>query len=88
MNNALDKYLQALATELRDLPPGQREENLREMRAHLEAITARLVEGGLGEEEATEAALAQLAMWGGCCGRRASSAKALRASSRLRCAAW
>ena len=59
MSNGLDKYLQAVAHELRGLEPEQRESELREMRGHLEAIVARLVEGGLSEEEAVAAACAQ-----------------------------
>ena len=59
MHNALDKYLQTLAHELRALPQAQRDSEVREMRQHLEAIIARLCEGGLSEAEATEAALAQ-----------------------------
>ena len=59
MSNGLNKYLQAVAHELRGLEPEQRESELREMRGHLEAIVARLMEGGLSEEEAVEAACAQ-----------------------------
>lgn len=59
MDSRLDKYLQALAHELRALPQAQRDSEVREMRQHLEAIIARLCEGGLSEAEATEAAIAQ-----------------------------
>lgn len=59
MDNGLDKYLQTLAHELRGLPQARRESELREMRQHLEAIVARLMEGGASEAEATEAAIAQ-----------------------------
>lgn len=59
MDNELDKYLQSLAHELRRLPQERREEELREIRQHLEAIVARLMEGGLSEQEAVEATIAQ-----------------------------
>lgn len=59
MDNRLDRYLQSVAHELRRLPQERREEELRELRQHLEAIVARLVEGGLSEVEAVEAATAQ-----------------------------
>lgn len=59
MHNGLDKYLQAIAHELRKLEPEQRESELREIRAHLEAMIVRLMEGGLSADEATEAAIAQ-----------------------------
>ena len=56
MSRRLDEYLQAVG---RELPESRRESELREMRAHLEAIVARLVEGGASEDEAGEAAMAQ-----------------------------
>lgn len=59
MNKRLDKYLQNLDHELRLLPEDRREEELREIRQHLEAIVARLMDGGISEEEAVEAATAQ-----------------------------
>lgn len=59
MNKRLDSYLQKLDYELRLLPEERRAEELREIRQHLEAIVTRLMEGGLSEEEATEAATAQ-----------------------------
>jgi hypothetical protein len=59
MHNELDKYLHTVAHELRGLEPHQREAELREIRGHLEAIVARLMDGGASEAEATEAAIAQ-----------------------------
>ena len=59
MNKRLDPYLQKLDHELRPLPEDRREEELREIRQHLEAIVTRLMEGGLSEEEAVEAATSQ-----------------------------
>ena len=59
MNKKLDNYLQKLDYELRLLPAERRGEELREIRQHLEAIVARLMEGGISEEEATEAATSQ-----------------------------
>ena len=59
MNEGLPKYLEVLSHELRDLPEQRREEELCEVRQHLEAIVARLMDGGLSETEAVEAATAQ-----------------------------
>lgn len=59
MDKRLSKYLQTVESELRGLPEQQREAELREMRGHLEAIVARLMEGGASEAEAVEAAIAQ-----------------------------
>ncbi len=59
MDSRLEKYLQTVEVELDGLREQQRESELREMRQHLEAIVARLVEGGLSREEAIEAATAQ-----------------------------
>ena len=59
MDKRLENYLQKVETELGALEAEQRASELREMRHHIEAIVARLVEGGLSESEATEAAIAQ-----------------------------
>lgn len=59
MDNGLERYLQSLAHELRCLPQERREEELREIRLHLDAIVARLMEGGLSEAEAVEATISQ-----------------------------
>ena len=59
MNKRLDNYLQKLDHELKLLPEERRMEELREIRQHLEAIVTRLMEGGLSEEEAVEAATSQ-----------------------------
>ncbi len=59
MDKRLETYLQTVESELGEMREARREAELREMRQHLEAIVARLTEGGLSEEEATEAAIAQ-----------------------------
>jgi len=59
MDKKLETYLQTVQSELGEMREARREGELREMRQHLEAIIARLTEGGLSEEEATEAAIAQ-----------------------------
>ena len=59
MDKKLDLYLQTMESELGALEAEQRNSELREMRQHIEAIVARLVEGGLSESEAVEAAIAQ-----------------------------
>ncbi len=59
MDKKLETYLQTVESELGEMRAARREGELREMRQHLEAIVARLTEGGLSQEEATEAAIAQ-----------------------------
>ena len=59
MDKKLDLYLQTLEIELGSLETEQRASELREMRQHIEAIVARLIEGGLSEGEAAEAAIEQ-----------------------------
>ncbi len=59
MDKRLEKYLQTVESELEGLREQQRESELREMRQHLEAIVARLREGGASEDEAVEAAIGQ-----------------------------
>ena len=59
MDKRLESYLHTVETELGGFGAEQRASELREMRQHIEAIVARLVEGGLSESEATEAAIAQ-----------------------------
>ena len=59
MDKKLETYLQTVESELGEMREARREAELREMRQHLEAIIARLTEGGLSREEATEAAIAQ-----------------------------
>lgn len=59
MDKRLETYLQTVESELGEMREARREAELREMRQHLEAIVARLIEGGLSEAEATEAALSQ-----------------------------
>ena len=59
MDKRLETYLQTVESELGEMREARREAELREMRQHIEAIIARLTEGGLSQEEATEAAIAQ-----------------------------
>ncbi len=59
MDKRLETYLQTVESELGEMREARREAELCEMRQHLEAIVARLTEGGLSEEEAVEAAIAQ-----------------------------
>ena len=59
MDSKIETYLQTMESELGALEAEQRDSELREMRQHIEAIVARLVEGGLSQSEAVEAAIAQ-----------------------------
>ncbi len=59
MEKKLETYLQTVESELSEMREARREGEMREMRQHLEAIVTRLTEGGLSQEEATEAAIVQ-----------------------------
>lgn len=59
MHSLLENYLSEVAAHLSPLPPKRREEELREMRAHLENAVIVSREWGHTEEEAARAALAQ-----------------------------
>jgi hypothetical protein len=59
MNNGLDRYLAAVAHEMRGLSEERRAAEMREIEQHLRALISRGVEAGAGEEEASAAALAQ-----------------------------
>lgn len=59
MHSQLEAYLADLEAELSTLPPKARAEELREMRAHLEAAFAANREFGQSEDEATANALEQ-----------------------------
>lgn len=59
MDSRIDKYLQTVESQLRDLSQEQREEEVREMRQHLEALASRLVEGGASEAAAIQSAIEQ-----------------------------
>jgi hypothetical protein len=58
-NRRLDDYITMLARRLQGLSQTQREEELREVRQHLEALVAGHVLRGLSEAEAVDAALRQ-----------------------------
>jgi hypothetical protein len=55
----IDRYIETLGARLRSLSPAQRDEELREVRQHLDALVAGHNARGLSEEEAVEAALRQ-----------------------------
>lgn len=59
MHSLLDTYLADVAARLGALPPRRRDDELREMRAHLEAAVAAGREDGLSEDAAAASALAQ-----------------------------
>ena len=58
-NSPLDRYIADLGARLRALPPAARDEELREVRQHLDALVAGHLAQGQSEEEAIEAALRQ-----------------------------
>jgi len=55
----MEEYVAAIAGRLRSLPPSQREEELREIRQHLDALVAGHRARGASEKDAVDAALAQ-----------------------------
>ncbi|HEY0607628.1 MAG TPA: permease prefix domain 1-containing protein [Herpetosiphonaceae bacterium] len=55
----LDHYITTLDKRLRSLPQAQREDDLREVRQHLEALVAGHVMRGMSEADAVDAALRQ-----------------------------
>ena len=59
MHNLLESYLAEVAAHLSPLPPKQRAEELREMRAHLENAVIVNRELGQAEDEAAQKAVAQ-----------------------------
>ncbi len=59
MHSLLEDYLSEVATHLSALPAKQRNEELREMRVHLENAVFVSREGGQSEEEAVQNAVAQ-----------------------------
>jgi len=60
MNNPrLERYLSTIASRLRTVPAEQRDEQVEEMRQHLEALVAGHVALGCGEDDAVEAAIRQ-----------------------------
>lgn len=58
-NRRLDDYITTLGRRLQGLSQTQREEDLHEVRQHLEALIAGHVQRGLSEAEAVDAALRQ-----------------------------
>lgn len=81
MNQSLSKYLQSVAHELRALGPQKREEELREVKQHLESLMARAIESGASEEEAARSAIAQF-------GSARKIGRKLRRASQKRESAW
>ncbi len=59
MHSLLENYLSALAAQLQMLPKVRRDEELREMRAHLESAQAEHQQQGQTEDEAAASAIAQ-----------------------------
>lgn len=59
MHKSLEDYLDALAASLGPLPKRRREEELREMRMHLQSAAALYLEAGNSEEEAARTAVEQ-----------------------------
>jgi hypothetical protein len=59
MQSPLEEYLNQIAGHLRLLPSGRREEELREIRQHLEALVQAYQELGSSESDAITAALTQ-----------------------------
>jgi uncharacterized membrane protein len=55
----LDYYLEIIEGRLKGLPPAQRQEEMREIRQHLEALVAGHRIAGLSEDEAVAAAIRQ-----------------------------
>jgi uncharacterized integral membrane protein len=55
----LDHYLETIEGRLRNLPLARRQDEIREIRQHLEALAAGHRLAGLSEEEAAEAAIRQ-----------------------------
>jgi len=58
-NSQLEHYLKTIESRLQNLPPAQRQEELLEIRQHLEALVAGHHLAGLSEAEAVVAAIRQ-----------------------------
>jgi hypothetical protein len=58
-NRQLDEYIAAIGERLQALAPGRRDEELREIRQHLEALVEGYIAQGYGKQEAIVAALRQ-----------------------------
>lgn len=59
MHSPLEQYIETVETRLRALPPEQRNNEVEEIRQHLESMVAAHVELGYGEQEAVELSLTQ-----------------------------
>ena len=55
----MERYLSSVSSHLKDLPADERDEQLREMRQHLESLVAAHRASGLNQDEAVSAALNQ-----------------------------
>lgn len=58
-NSQLDHYIASIEARLKSLSPARRQEEMREIRHHLEALIAGHRIAGLSEDEAVEAAIRQ-----------------------------
>ncbi len=58
-NPRLEQYLMTIAAGMKTAPAKQRDEEVEEMRQHLEALVARHIAQGRGEDAAVEAAIRQ-----------------------------
>jgi uncharacterized membrane protein len=58
-NSQLDAYIETIESRLNGLPPARRQEEMQEIRQHLEALAAGHRIAGLGEVEAVKAAIRQ-----------------------------
>jgi len=58
-NEQLDRYVNTLSARLKKVPPAERNEELREIRQHLEALIAGYIAQGRSEEAATAEAIGQ-----------------------------
>lgn len=58
-NPRLDQYIETIHARLKSLPAAQRDEEVREIRQHLDALVAGHRAAGLGEDEAVHVAIRQ-----------------------------
>lgn len=58
-NSQLEHYIETIEGRLKSLPPARRQEEMQEIRQHLEALAAGHRIAGLSEDEAVEAAIRQ-----------------------------
>jgi hypothetical protein len=58
-NTPLDRYIETIAARLKTLPAAQRDEEMREIRQHLDALVAGHRAAGLSEDEAVKVAIRQ-----------------------------